>query len=139
MNIGNFTEVWKCEVCQCYNSRSLSKCGFCDTAPRQHKLRNDGSKERAIHDHICTTLKQIGWPYFHSRLDKPTTNQLGCPDFIIAAPCGKTIWIECKTPNAKQTIEQEATQMVLEKQGHDYYLIRSIQEFADVIKNYFNS
>lgn len=139
MKLGDFSQVWKCQTCDSYNTLALNQCGFCGSARVVELEKPRVAKEREIHDQIITLLKRIGWPYFHSRMDKPTTNQLGCPDFIIAAPNGYTLWVEVKTQNGKQTPEQQGTQLALERNGHDYYLVRSLAQFGEILRDYYTS
>src|SRR5208282_3971144 len=92
----------------------------------------DGS-ERAIHDQIEATLKFKRWYYVHSRMDKPATNQVGTCDFIIAAPGGRTFWIEVKRKGGKLTPDQSITRHILMALGHKYAVVYSYQNFLEAI------
>jgi hypothetical protein len=67
-------------------------------------------------------------------MDKPTTNQLGTCDFIIAAPDGHTFWIECKAKGGKLTPDQNITRHLLLALGHRYAVVFNHQEFLEAIQ-----
>lgn len=93
------------------------------------------SKESQLHDEIEATLKFKRWFYVHSRMDRATTTKLGTPDFIIAAPDGRTFWIECKRKGGKLTPEQSITRHILLALGHTFAVVYNHQEFLDVINS----
>lgn len=125
------SSYWKC-FCDAYNSPAMWNCGACGK-PRPETPVVGCDQEAELHNQIIERLKALGWPYFHSRMDKATGRTWGEPDFIIAAPDGETLWVECKTKTGKQTPEQAGVQRALEKLSHNYYLVRSIAEFEDVM------
>ena len=45
---------------------------------------------------------------------------------------GKTIFIEVKNENGKQSELQKHFQKVIEAQGFKYYLVRSLEEFKEI-------
>ena len=71
-------------------------------------------------------------PCVHARTDQVSTIAEGVPDFIVAYR-GKVFWIECKTRTGKLSPKQLGWQMALEAQGASYHLIRSFQDFLDII------
>ncbi len=91
------------------------------------------ASERQLHDEIESELKRRGWFYAHSRMDLPTTQALGIPDFQIAAPDGLTYWIEAKGPKTKVTPEQAGALHWLQRLGHKTGIVRSIEEFISII------
>ena len=91
-------------------------------------------RERDLHDDIEADLKNRRWYYVHSRTDKATTQQAGVTDFIIAAPNGLTIWIECKIKGNKLSKEQSITRHVLLALGHIYATVYSFEEYQQTIK-----
>lgn len=74
------------------------------------------------------------WLAFHGSMAHATHRPPGEPDFIIAAPNGRTLWIECKAKAAKQTLEQKAIQMQLDRLGHTYHLVYSFEQFLEITK-----
>lgn len=116
----------------------MSKCGGCGKV-RPESPATGTDDEGELHNQIIERLKSLGWPYFHSRMDKPTGRTWGEPDFIIAAPRGETLWIECKTRTGKQTPEQAGVQRALENHEHRYFLVRSLAEFDTILQNTFNA
>ena len=90
--------------------------------------------ERDLHDQIIAHCRDNGWYYVHSRMDQRTTIKVGCPDFIIALPHGKVLWIECKTKTGKLSEQQAGAIYALNALDHDVYVIRSMTEFLAVLE-----
>src|SRR6267154_4163837 len=99
-------------------------------------------RESELHDQIEAELKRRRWYYVHSRTDKRTTQGLGVPDFIIAAPdrlifrgggsdtqLARTYWIEVKRKRGKLSQEQAVTKHVLTALGHRHHVVYSFKEF----------
>lgn len=87
-------------------------------------------RETDLQEQIEAELRRRGWPFVRTRMDRATTFTMpGIPDFVIAAPAGETLWLECKSRHGKQTTEQRGFQMLLERQKHRYALCRSFEEF----------
>ena len=63
-----------------------------------------------------------------------TTTATGAPDFVIFADAGRVFAVECKTRTGKQTPEQIGFQMMIERNGHRYQLVRSMAEFLNLVK-----
>lgn len=90
--------------------------------------------ESLLHNQIICECKRRGWIAFHSRMDKPSTVQIGSPDFVIMADCGRVFFIECKTGKGKLSTEQAALAAWANKLGHRIIVLRSIEEFYEIIK-----
>ena len=73
------------------------------------------------------------------------TGTPGSPDLIIALKEGITLWVELKRPRSeqagknypagKQSDKQKEFYNKLSKLGHFYYVIHSVEELVDAIKN----
>lgn len=96
-------------------------------------LTRGEARERNLHEAIEAELRRRGWYYVHSRMDKRTTTAVGVPDFIAAAPGGRTIWIEAKARNEKPTKEQAAAHCWLRKHGHVVIVARSLEQVINEI------
>lgn len=57
----------------------------------------------------------------------------GVSDLILLAPNGITYLIELKDDKGKQSDHQKAFQQQAESLGHIYVVIRSLQEFIDLV------
>ena len=57
----------------------------------------------------------------------------GVSDTIVMLP-NKTIYVEFKTATGRQGKEQKEFQEVCEGLGQEYYLVRSVEEFKELIK-----
>lgn len=90
--------------------------------------------ERDLQEQIEDYCKAKMWPYARTRMDKATTYTVpGVPDFIIAGPMGQTFWIECKTRRGKATPAQNGFGVMLTNNHHEYYLVRSFDEFLQAV------
>ena len=92
------------------------------------------SDESGLHDAILGYCRARGWRVHHSRMDRPATCGVGTPDFAIAMPGGRTVWIECKTAKGKVSTEQAAWIADLRKLGHVAHVVRSFTEFLQVVE-----
>lgn len=86
--------------------------------------------EAELHEAILAYCRSKGWRVVHSRLDRPSTAQIGTPDFVIATYDGRTIWVEAKTRKGKLSTEQNAWLMALRSLGHHAGVVRCLQEFV---------
>lgn len=62
--------------------------------------------ESELHEQIERYCTERGYLYIHSRMDAPTTIQVGTPDFAVFMPGAKSVFIECKAKGGKTTTEQ---------------------------------
>ena len=69
-------------------------------------------REGDLHDDVEKLCLSEGWLYRHDRMDKPTTGQVGWPDFTIFFPGRKALFLELKAKDTKTTTKQ------LEKLAH---------------------
>lgn len=63
----------------------------------------------------------------------PNTDMAGMPDWMIFLREGKTLHVELKTAKGRQTPHQAAWQEELTRLGHDYYVIRSMDAFLEML------
>jgi hypothetical protein len=104
-------------------------------ARRGHAVTPDAVEcEAGLHEAIISECRARLWPVIHSRMDAKTTTAKGAPDFTIFADGGRVFSIECKSKTGKQTPEQIGWQMLLERNGHAYRVVRSLTEFLDLVK-----
>jgi hypothetical protein len=71
-------------------------------------------------------------------MDKRTGSTVGTPDFgipIAHVNCGY-LAIECKTTTGKITTEQFIASLQIGKQGGDYRVVRSFDDFLRILKGY---
>ena len=93
------------------------------------------SRESILHDDVIRWLEQRGWKYVHSRMDAKTTVAIGLPDLIIAAPRGRTFWIELKTRKGKLRPEQRHWEFQLRQLGHIHAVVRCLSDFIRVVQS----
>src|SRR5213079_131545 len=58
-------------------------------------------RERGLHDEIILECNRRGWLTIHSRMDRPSTVQVGSPDFVIIADNRRTFLVEAKSRSGK--------------------------------------
>src|SRR5262249_39185170 len=97
-------------------------------------LKTGVTRELDLHNAIMDYCDSKGWIYFHGAMCRRTSRTLGEPDFIIAMDAGKTIYVECKTATGKVTLEQKHIGIRLTSKSHDYYIVRSLDEFLKVVE-----
>lgn len=103
-------------------------CTLLDVYERQGKLAYcaipngsvlaGGDKERAIH---MGTLKRTGL--------RP-----GVPDLLIILPGGRCIWCELKSATGTLSAAQKEWRDMLAAMGHDWRLVRSIEDLQAYLK-----
>ena len=94
------------------------------------KTTQASENEHHLHELILDYCRRKGWRVVHSRMDRPSTSQVGTPDFVVATPGGKTIWVEAKTAKGKLTLEQNAWLAALRALGHHAGVVLSLEEFV---------
>jgi hypothetical protein len=93
----------------------------------------EAKSERELQRLIYLELLRRGLFFHYSRSDRKTTTKLGTPDFGLCLN-GNYIAVECKTSSGKQSTEQIAVQRQIERQGGIYMIVRSLDEFLQVLK-----
>ena len=109
------------------------------------------AREKDLHAAIIQECKNRGWICFHGSMAHSTFRTAGEPDFVILAPpevveitnpvisvrayhqMERTFLIECKTAHGKLSPAQLAIHAWAEKLGHKIHVVRSMQDFLDVI------
>jgi len=72
---------------------------------------------------------------------KAMGTRAGCPDLILLVARNEynALCVELKTDKGKQTTLQKEWQIAAEKHGNRYVIVRSIEEFIEIIKEYINN
>lgn len=92
------------------------------------------AEEGQLHDDILAECNRLRWYVVHSRRDRPATNGVGTPDFIIATDIIKggvavTLWIEAKSKTGKPSPAQRDAGHWLSMNGHHHAYVRSMDDF----------
>ena len=123
----NFTEQQYQEACARLNRA-------CAKAPEVVAIDDAVEKESDLQEQICKFLRERRWAFFWSPMHKASTAGIaGTVDFIIAAPNGRTLWVEAKSRLGKLRPEQIGFKMLLEAQGHEHHVVRSYREFCNIM------
>lgn len=91
--------------------------------------------EGELHKQILDYCRPKRWPCVHSRMDVPQTADIGTPDFVIAMPSGRSVWVEAKAKAGKLSTAQLAWQAMLKAVGHEAYVVRSFREFLEIVES----
>jgi hypothetical protein len=87
--------------------------------------------EKDLHEQIADYCRKRGYYFVHSRMDRRSTVQVGCPDFIVFLPSGRVVCLEAKRKGGKPTPAQQATIAHLHKLGHAAGVVES---FLDALQ-----
>lgn len=91
-------------------------------------------RERDLHDAIEALCKSRGYLYRHDRMDKPTTGQVGWPDWTIFLPNTRVVFLECKAKRGKTTVDQLAKLAHAEKFGFTSSVVDNYQDALRIIE-----
>lgn len=133
----------------------VSSAEYAQLLARQKRIEQTGSvatseavtRESDLHEQIFAECRRRGWIAFHGAMSERTARTCGEPDFIILGSRvdsalglnGETrmfpaIWlIECKTRTGKLSPAQQAISAWAAKLGHTVHVVRSFNEFLDVV------
>jgi Holliday junction resolvase len=91
--------------------------------------------EGAILDRVKHELKARGWYVIRiSQFNKRGYSvHKGISD-IIAVGNGRTLFLEIKTPDNKQSTDQIAFEYEVKERGGEYFVVRSVEELTEIIK-----
>lgn len=89
--------------------------------------------ESDLQDRIIAYCRSKMWFVVYSGMHRRTSTPIGTPDFVIYADGGRVFTIETKSKTGKQTPEQLGVQLMLEKLGHKYHLIKSFEAFIEIV------
>ena len=103
-----------------------------DRARYSPELPDDSIGSEAIEQGKFAKWLKTQWEagaleYFWQRLDRKATGKPGTPDFIVALPEGKTLWIEMKC-GTELSPPQAVTLRLLAKLGHTTTVCNSVRE-----------
>lgn len=101
--------------------------------PSQTPPSASRERESVLHKQILDECKRRGWIVFHGSMAHSTFRTPGEPDFVILAEGGKTILVEAKNRCGKMTPDQLAIQTWACKLGHFVHVVRSFEEFLDLV------
>lgn len=122
-----------CSICARIRQDVEALCNAADVDHCKHGVE----LESVLQDEIENYCRNKYWPFVRCRMDKATVFTFpGVPDFVIAADGGRVFWIETKSKSGKQTTDQLGFQMLLERGGHSYCLIRNFQQFLEAVKHH---
>jgi hypothetical protein len=90
-------------------------------------------REKELHEAIMAECRSRGWITIHARMDRPSTMEVGTPDFIILGSRGRVFIIECKSKSGKLTKAQQVLRAWAHHLGHEIVEVRSKEQFMHVI------
>ncbi len=94
------------------------------------------NQESELHDEIeswCLS-QHPRVKYIHARMDKPSCIAVGCQDFTLFLPGGRTFCVELKAKGGKLSPEQLAWRKEMEMLGHKVHVAWSMEEFRILVK-----
>lgn len=112
------------------------KRGIAEEAENQPHVKRATARvrhESNLHFDILKECKLRGWLVFHGSMAHRTYRTPGEPDFMILADRGRLLMIECKTKDGKLSQDQQGIKAWAEKLGHAVHVVRSKQQFLEII------
>ena len=108
------------------NRGEKSEVGMChQTVPAQ--------RETELHEQIRQDITNRGWIGLHGSMAHKTYRTVGEWDWVILADRGRLFLIEVKTTTGKLTAEQLGMKVWAEKLGHCADVVRTFEEYLDVV------
>ena len=99
--------------------------------PKESVYNADEGLENDLDNKIRKFLNENGFYGFHDI--SRGKNKKGHPDWVIALPNGRVVWIENKSKTGKLTKEQKENMIKLLGLGQEFYECRSFKQFLDII------
>lgn len=104
------------------------------TQSRKEAPTSGGEKNEAhLHELIFAECQRRGWIALHGSMAERTHRTAGEPDFVCIADGGRVLFIECKSRTGKLSAAQFALKFHAEKLGHTIHVVRSFEQFLEVI------
>lgn len=104
----------------------------------EHAEKNEWKNEREFHEKLGQYLQMKGVrTLVHSRMDRPSTNQAGTPDFLfvyLGVPCAWELKLPGKNPEPHQI--QCMDDMI--KDGWSVHVVRSIGQAVEILSQIEN-
>ena len=97
--------------------------------------RNGVISEANLHEEIFDACRSRGWIALHGSMAERTCRTLGEPDFTILADGGRVFFVECKSRTGKLSPAQAALKFHAEKLGHTVHVVRSMEDFQNIVSN----
>ena len=94
------------------------------------------TKESDLHAAIKAECRNIGWIVMTGSMAHRTHRTIGEPDMVILGKCGIFLMLELKTATGKVSKEQQAFHAWAKKLGHTVHVVRSFEEFLEVLENH---
>ena len=104
--------------------------------PKTDKPKPDGPSvpEKEIHRLILLECHRRGFLALHGSMAHKTFRTIGEPDCTILMPSGRVLFVEVKTRSGRISEEQEAFARRALLLGHTVHVVRSFEEFLQLLK-----
>jgi hypothetical protein len=97
-------------------------------------ITNDSVEDESdLHNAIIDYCKSKGWQYLHGSMAHKTFRTLGECDFQILANGGRFFLVECKSASGKLSLDQQGFIAHAARNGHTVHVIRSMDEFRNLV------
>mgnify|MGYP001366367918 CR=1 FL=1 len=90
-------------------------------------------RESELHEEIFDECRRRGWISLHGSMAERTCRTLGEPDFVVLAGGGRVLFVECKSRTGKLSPAQAALKCHAETLGHTVHVVRSREEFLELL------
>ena len=113
--------------------RRLNPHLFGGERPEGRGQKSEVSREAELHESIFDECRRRGWIALHGSMAERTCRTLGEPDFVILADGGRVLFVECKSRSGKLSPAQAALKHHDEKLGHTVHVVRSLEDFLELL------
>ena len=107
--------------------------GISADAPKFARAPEPVEREAELHHAILDWCAARGLVALHGSMAHRTRRTLGEPDFVILAPHGRVVLVECKLPGRKLSAEQNALARRAQLLGHVVHVARDMDEFEKIL------
>lgn len=96
----------------------------------------DSGPESELAKNICAHAKSQGWPYIYFPQSEMVRFFLpaGWPDFVIAIPQGRTIYLETKSAKGELRKKQTLMANMFRYLGHEYEKCKSFKRYLKIVE-----
>lgn len=134
---------WTPEQLEEYRTRQATRqcranhAGYVPLLAHSHEIggqkvsKADPGKEIDLQGKIERFCRDHGFYLFHDRSRKQ--NAPGFPDFVIALPGGRVVWLELKSARGRLRPEQKKVRLMLLALGHEWHEVRSYRQFLGIV------
>lgn len=119
-------------ILRCISTAERRKLGKVGVTAEEAQEKFVAKSERELQGQIANLFRQRGLWFCQSRMDRPTTQRKGVPDFLLVC-ANVPLAIEVKFQKGKLSPEQIATHEHMSRNGWRVHVVRSVEEARGIL------